>query len=170
MDSFTEFIEKSDLDTGVEPELSEVAVLQRLGPTGTGDLVWMPDADTYCLTTIRSSVKSHGCYGLAPKRPARGYVQVGAPTPRGVGATYSKQDWLSVSLVENAQGPFTFAGDRPKGTSSVRQATLRFASGRTVTFLAYSQKDATIPQNTKMCGPHRKVCFDPYDFDPGRVS
>lgn len=170
VDSFTEFIEESDLDTGVEPELSEVAVLQRLEPTGTGDLVWMPDADTYCLTTIRSSLKSHGCYGLAPKRPARGYVQVGDPTPRGAGSTYSKQDWLSVSLVENAQGPFTFTGDRPKGTSSVRQATLRFASGRTVTFLAYSHTDSRIPQNTKICGPHRKVCFDPYDFDLGRVS
>lgn len=170
VDSFTEFIEESDLDTRIEPELPEVAVLQRLTPTGTGDLVWMPDADTYCLTTIRSSLKSHRCYGLAPKRPARGYVQVGDPTPRGVGSTYSKQDWLSVSVVENAQGPFTFTGDRPKGTSAVRQATLRFTSGRTVTFLAYSQTDSRIPQNTKICGPHHKVCFDPYDRDLGRAT
>ncbi|MEU3793994.1 hypothetical protein [Streptomyces fructofermentans] len=170
VESFTEFIEESSLDTRTEPALSEVAVLQRLGPPGTGDLVWMPDADTYCLTTIRSNVKGHQCHGLAPKRPARGYVQVGDPAPRSAGSTYAKQDWLLVSLVENAQGPFAFSGDRPKGASPVHQATLRFASGRTVTFLAYSQSDSRIPQNAEMCGPDRKVCFDPYDFDLGRVS
>ncbi|MFH8837601.1 hypothetical protein [Streptomyces sp. NPDC017868] len=147
------------------PALSDVAVLRRGRPAGTGDLAWMPDADTYCQVSIRERGADRECFGLAAERKPQGYVHVGRAAPHGVGDQAGPPVmWLTVSVVENAAGPFAFTGGTPEHVTPPREATVRFPSGRTITFVTYELPERTeIPTGAEVCGPGRVVCFDPFE-------
>ncbi|MGW8767375.1 hypothetical protein ACWGN5_33290 [Streptomyces sp. NPDC055815] len=146
------------------PELSDMAVLRRGRPVGTGDLAWMPDADTYCLVSIREQAADRRCFGLAHERKPRGYVHVGDAAPHGMAGSEGPPDlWLTVTVVENTAGPFVFTGGTPEHVTPLREATVRFPSGRTITFVTYELPEGTeIPTGTEICGAGRTVCFDPF--------
>lgn len=111
------------------PATSEMAVLRRGRPAGTGEIVTMPDADTYCLVSIRELGSDRECFELAPKRVLQGYVQVGRAAPHGLGSDKEPhQLWLTVIVVENAGGPFAFTGGTPKRATPLQQSTVRFPS------------------------------------------
>ncbi|AWW41923.1 hypothetical protein DN051_39270 [Streptomyces cadmiisoli] len=152
------------------PATSEVAVLRRRQPAGTGDVAWMPDANTYCLVSIRERGSDRTCFGLAAKRKPQGYVHVGRLTPHGLsGAADRHQLWLNVTVVENTSGPFTYTGGTPKHATPIQESTVRFPSGRTMIFLTYEFPEAThIPRDAEICSNSRTVCFKA--FQPNAVG
>jgi hypothetical protein len=145
-------------ETPTDP--AHVAVLRRLEPAGQGDLVWMPDSRTYCVASIATDVQSRSCFDLDVGEPAR--VHVGHGEPRGLDA----EEVLVVAVVENAEGPFDYRSVKTgDGISPVRQATMRFPSGRTFTFIAYGLGDGrrSIPLSADICDPDGDMCFAAFD-------
>lgn len=130
----------------------------------------MPDANTYCLVSIRERASGRQCFGLAAKRKPQGYVHVGRGAPHGVGsAAEPHRLWLTVSVVENTSGPFAYTGGTPEHATPVQEATVRFSSGRTMTFLAYEFPEGrSIPMDAEICSPGRAVCFKA--FKPNAIG
>ncbi|MGW6980954.1 hypothetical protein ACWGE1_16115 [Streptomyces sp. NPDC054932] len=152
------------------PAASELAVLRRGRPAGTGDIAWMPDANTYCLATIRERASDRQCFGLAAGRKPQGYVHVGRSRPHGLGGLAEPpQMWLTVSVVENTGGPFAFTGGTPEHATPVQEATVKFPSGRTMTFLTYDFPEGqSFPRDAEICSPGRAVCFTA--FEPNAIG
>lgn len=147
------------------PATSDVAVLRRNQQVGTGDLAWMPDANTYCLLSIRERASDRQCFGLATKRKPQGYVHVGRGRPHGFAEP--GQMWLTVSIVENAGGPFAYTGGTPEHATPVQEATVKFPSGRTMTFLTYEFPEGrSIPPDAEICSTGRAVCFKAFEPTP----
>ncbi|MGV9454542.1 hypothetical protein [Streptomyces sp. NPDC003635] len=146
------------------PAPSEAIILRRREPVGSGDVAWLPDANTYCLTAIRERAADRQCFGLAEQRVAQGYVHVGRSMPHGLSHQGGpRQMWLTVSVVENSRGPFAFVGGTPKHATPVQEATVKFASGRTMTFLTYEFPEAVdIPTDAEICNASRVVCFNAF--------
>ncbi|WP_157901057.1 hypothetical protein [Streptomyces davaonensis] len=146
------------------PTTSEAAVVRRRRPVGTGDVVWMPDANTYCLVSIREQGSDRQCFELAARRKPQGYVHVGRSSPHGVSDQAEPHEmWLTVSVVENSRGPFAFVGGTPKHATSVQEATVKFPSGRTMTFLTYEFPEAvSIPMDAEICNVGRAICFNAF--------
>ncbi|UUU44215.1 hypothetical protein [Streptomyces sp. NBC_00162] len=127
----------------------------------------MPDANTYCLVSIRERASDRQCFGLAAKRKPQGHVHVGRGAPHGVGsAAEPHRLCLTVSVVENAGGPFAYTGGTPEHATPVQEATVKFPSGRAMTFLTYEFPEAvSIPMDAEICSPDRAVwfkAFEPY--------
>ncbi|MEU8524120.1 MULTISPECIES: hypothetical protein [Streptomyces] len=150
------------------PASSELAVLRRGRPAGTGDVAWMPDADTYCLVSIRERGSDRECFQLAAKRKPQGYVHVGRAAPHGLGIQSEPHRlWLTVSVVENTRGSFAFTNGTPEHAPPVQQATLRFPSGRTMTFVTYEFPEAVhLPRDAEICSAGRAVCFQAFEPNP----
>ncbi|MFF9199349.1 hypothetical protein ACF09L_29505 [Streptomyces sp. NPDC014779] len=147
------------------PATSELAVLRRGRTAGTGDLAWMPDANTYCLVSIRERASDRQCFGLAKERKPQGYVHVGRGAPHDLGSQAEPhQLWLSVSVVENTSGPFAYKDGTPEHATPVQEATVRFPSGRTMTFLTYEFPEGiNIPMDAEICSTSRAVCFKAFE-------
>ncbi|MEV7523585.1 hypothetical protein [Streptomyces sp. NPDC091371] len=147
------------------PAGSDVAVIRRGLPEGTGDVAWMPDANTYCLVSIRERGADRKCIGLPAQRKPRGYVNVGRAAPHGLSVQGGPtQMWLTVSVVENTDGPFTYSAGTPQHATPLQEGTVRFPSGRTMTFLTYEFPEATsIPHDAEICSPDRTVCFQAFE-------
>lgn len=150
------------------PATSEVAVLRRERPVGTGNVAWMPDANTYCLVSIREQTSHRQCFGLAAKRKPSGYVHVGNTLPQGLGdLAEPPQMQLTVSVVENTSGPFSYTGGTPEHATPVQEATVKFPSGRTMTFLTYEFPEReSIPMDAEICNAGRVVCFKAFESTP----
>ncbi|MFE2578813.1 hypothetical protein [Streptomyces sp. NPDC059378] len=127
----------------------------------------MPDADTYCQVSIRELGSDRRCFGLSPKRKPQGYVHVGYGAPHGLGDPEGHQMWLSVSVVENTPGPFAFTGGTPKHATPLQEATMKFPSGRTMTFLTYEFPEGeSLPMDAEICNVGRTVCFKAFEGTP----
>ncbi|MFF1400862.1 hypothetical protein ACFVZD_44960 [Streptomyces sp. NPDC058287] len=147
------------------PATSEVAVLRRRRPAGTGDVAWMPDANTYCMVSVREDGWDHRCFDLAAKRKPHGYVHVGTSTPHGVGrSSHPHRMWLTVTIVENVSGRYAYTGGTPEHATPVQQATMKFPSGRTMTFVTYEFPERRpIPMDAQICNTGRSVCFKAFE-------
>uniref|UniRef100_A0AAU2K1T8 Uncharacterized protein n=1 Tax=Streptomyces sp. NBC_00049 TaxID=2903617 RepID=A0AAU2K1T8_9ACTN len=150
------------------PPTPEVAVLRRGRPVGTGDVAWMPDANMYCLVSIREQGADRQCFELAAKRKPQGYVHVGRSSPHGLGdPTQPHRMWLTVSIVENSSGSFAYTGGTPEHATEVEEATVKFPSGRTMTFVTYEFPERTsIPIDAEICNTDRTVCFKAFEPNP----
>ncbi|MEV6703039.1 hypothetical protein AB0M68_38965 [Streptomyces sp. NPDC051453] len=151
------------------PATSEVAVLRRRRPAGTGDVAWMPNANTYCIVSVREEASDRQCFDLPAKRKPHGYVHVGTSTPHGVGSSsHPHRMWLTVTIVENASEPYTYTSGTPEHATPVQQATVKFPSGRTMTFVTYEfPQRRPIPRYAKICNTGRSVCFKAFEPSPG---
>ncbi|MQY15785.1 hypothetical protein SRB5_59760 [Streptomyces sp. RB5] len=164
VERFRETLESTS-DTLDAPAISDVAVVRRFPQLGTGDVVWMPDPNTYCHMKIRASWAQQACHALAKWRMPQGYVHVGFLS------TYNRDDSavtpeivLYGAIVENVSGPFAFAGGALEDAPPLQEAAMRFPSGSVFTFLTYGPPENMISSVPEICGAGRTVCFKAFEL------
>ncbi|AWE51331.1 MULTISPECIES: hypothetical protein [Streptomyces] len=148
---------------GGHPDAAHVAVLRgREKPWQMAQLVWMSDSGHFCWMAHESKHESSAsqCSPMPTSRPGVEQVHT-PPTPK-------VDDGWYLAVVENAVGRFGYTGRSEKALVPVRQATVRFPSGRTVTFVSYGRRhdDRRIPWDAEICDADRSVCFDAFDRVP----
>ncbi|UUY48625.1 hypothetical protein NRK68_16330 [Streptomyces yangpuensis] len=141
-----------------------VIVINR-GPSGTGQLAWMPDERSYCLAVVREARARTSCKAL----PAS-WARIGVRLVTTGGTTAARTVFFAV--VDGGHGPYGYqgrAGAAPgPDMGPVHDATAVFASGRTLSLLTYERTVGVLtPGDHDICSADNAICFPALDAYAG---
>ncbi|MFD5620726.1 hypothetical protein [Streptomyces yangpuensis] len=146
------------------PDDDAVIVINR-GPSGTGELAWMPDERNYCLAVIREARARTSCKPLPTS-----WARIGVRLVTTGGTTAARTVFFAV--VDGGHGPYGYraagAAAPGPGMGPVHDATAAFASGRTLSLLTYERTvSVSTPGDQYICSADNAICFPALDAYAG---
>ncbi|MGW2269426.1 hypothetical protein [Streptomyces yangpuensis] len=145
------------------PDDAAVIVINR-GPSGTGELAWMPDERRYCLAVVREARTRTSCKPLPTS-----WARIGVRLVTTGGTTAARTVFFAV--VDGGHGPYGYqaTGGASPGPDMgpVHDATAAFASGRTLSLLTYERTVSVLtPGDRDICSADNAICFPALDAYP----